>query len=298
MTLGAGARGSRPSYHLLRQRLLKGLGTLLDPVEAQREARRWFADGLGIDPAWMVQHGADPVPPEKVRLVEGWLVRRLRGEPWPLILGWTPFCGRPFRVARGALIPQTESETTVRTALEVGRSLEVGRCVDVGTGAGNIGLTIALETGWDVTLTEIDPAALAVAEANGRTLGARARCVVGNLLEPVPDPVELVVSNMPFVDEALAGRLEAEFRYEPAVAMLAPDGGIGLSTALLAQARRRNARACVVEIGAGQGTELRSRALDQGWSRVSVVQDARGQDRVIAAWGSEADGVRTRQGSG
>jgi release factor glutamine methyltransferase len=231
----------------------------------------------------MARHGTEPVHADQVRGVEAWLGRRLQGEPWALILGWTPFFGRPFQVAKGALIPQTESETTVRTALEVGRSLGIRHCADVGAGVGNIGLTLALETDWEVTLTEIDPAALELAKANGQSLGAKARYLVGDLLQPVPDPLELVVANMPFVDEAQAAMLEAEFRYEPAVAMLASDGGIGLSTPLLAQARRRNAQACVVEIGAGQGRELRSRALEQGWARVSVIQDARGLDRVIVA---------------
>ncbi len=271
------------TYHLLRLRILSELRAFLDPVEAQQEVRHWFQDGLGLDGTWLAQHGADPVPIAIERRVDGWLKRRLAGEPWPMILGWAPFFGRRFKVVRGVLVPQRESETAVRVALEVGRELGVRRCVDVGTGGGNIGLTLALETGWELTLTEIDPAALHLAKANGKALGARARYGLGHLLEPVPDPLELVVANMPFVDELRAPALEAEFSFEPAVAMLAPDGGIGLSTALLEQAHRRKAWACVIEIGAGQGTRLRQRASDQGWSRVSILQDARGHDRVIVA---------------
>lgn len=271
------------TYHLLRQRVLRELRAFLDPVEVQQEVRRWFEDGLGLDAVWMAQHGAEPVPAATERRVDGWLERRLHGEPWALILGWTPFCGRPFKVSRGALVPQLESETTVHLALEVGRALGVRRCVDVGTGVGNIGLTLALETDWELTLTEIDPAVLRLAKANGKALGARARYLAGDLLHPVPDPLELVVANMPFVDEAQEAALEADFNFEPAIAMLAPDGGIGLSTALLEQARERRALACVVEIGAGQGRELRARTLEQGWPRVTVHQDARGHDRVIVA---------------
>lgn len=272
------------TFHLLRQRLLRDLRALLDPIEAQQEIRRWFEDGLGRDGAWMARHGSEPVPAEVAKQVEAWLARRRTGEPWALILGWTWFFGRRFQVASRALIPQQESETAVRVALELGRELGVRRCVDVGAGAGNIGLTLALETGWHLTLTEIDAAALDVAKANGAALGAEATFVVGDLLEPVSDPLELVVSNMPFVDEALAPRLRREFAFEPAIAMLAPEGGIGLSTRLLAQARQRKAIACVVEIGAGQGSRLRERALELGWTSVRVTQDAQGQDRVIAAW--------------
>lgn len=271
------------TYHLLRQRILRELRAFLDPLEAQREVRRWFEDGLGIDAAWMAQHGAGSVPAATERRVEAWLKRRIQGEPWSLILGWMTFCRRPFKVSKGGLIPQIESETTVRIALEVGRTLGVRRCVNVGAGVGNIGLTLALETNWDLVLTEIDPVALKMAKANGKSLGARARYVAGDLLHPVPDPVELVVANRPFVDESQPASLEADLNFEPAIVLLASDGGIGLSTALLGQARGRGALACVVEIGAGQGRELRSRTLEQGWPNVSVLQDARGQDRVIVA---------------
>jgi release factor glutamine methyltransferase len=271
------------TYHLLRLRILGDLREFLDPVEAQQEVRRWFQDGLGLEGPWLAQHGTDPVPAAIERKVDGWLKRRRAGEPWPMILGWTTFHGRRFKVAKGVLVPQVESETAVRAALELGRELGVRRCVDVGAGAGNIGLTLALETNWELTLTEIDPAALRLAKANGKALGARARYGLGDLLKPVPDPLELVVANMPFVDEFFAPVLEAEFSFEPAVAMLAHDGGIGLSTALLEQALRRKTWACVIEIGAGQGSRLRQRARDQGWSRVSVLQDARGHDRVIVA---------------
>lgn len=198
-----------------------------------------------------------------------------------MILGWTWFGGRRFLVRSGVLVPQAESEAVVGLAKELGTLLGISRCVDVGAGAGNIGLTLALETTWELTLTEIDPQALDLARANGADLGVAANYALGDLLEPVPDPIELVVANMPFVDDRAASDLTEAFAFEPSIAMVAPDGGIGLSTALLQQARARGARACVIEIGAGQGRRLVDRAQDQGWKRVEVLQDARGQDRAI-----------------
>jgi release factor glutamine methyltransferase len=270
------------TYHLLRQRILHELEELLDPLEARQEVRRWLEEGLGLTRPWLATHGSEAVPGAVARQVAAWLARRKAGEPWALILGWTTFAGRRFQVRPGALVPQPESETTVRVARELGLELGVRRCVDVGTGAGNIGLTLALETDWALTLTEIDPAALAVARLNGGELGAPADYLLGDQLTPVPDPIELVVANMPFVDEALAPRLARELAFEPAVAMLAPDQGIGLSTRLLAQAWARNAWACVVEIGAGQGDHLAARAREIGWPRFDLLRDRRGEDRVIA----------------
>lgn len=267
----------------LRRELAFRLQDLMDPVEATAEASRWLGEGFGLDRARLATRGTHPVPSEDLRRVEGWLNRRLAGEPWPMVLGWTAFRGRRFAVRAGVLVPQLESEAVVTAALELGRELGIRRCVDVGAGAGNIGLSLALETGWELTLTEIDPAALGLVEENAARLGARVRTLLGDLLDPVPDPLELVVANMPFVPESRAWDLQREFRFEPAHTMLSP-GGIGLAARLLDQAFGRGARACIVEIGAGQGEALRCSVLESGWPRVAVDRDAHGQDRLIQAW--------------
>lgn len=267
----------------LRQQLVRRLGELLDPAEASSEATRWLDEGLGRDRAWMATRGREPVSPADLQQVETWLKRRLKGEPWPMILGWTTFRGRRFVVRPGVLVPQPESEAVVTAALDLGRSLGVRRCVDVGAGAGNIGLSLALESGWALCLSEIDPRAVALIHENAATLGALVQVLQGDLLDPVPDPLDLVVANLPFVPECRAEDLQREFCFEPAHTMLSP-GGTGLAARLLGQAFERGARACLVEIGAGQGETLRRSALDWGWPRIELVRDARGQDRLIQAW--------------
>lgn len=269
------------TWHLVRARLARELETLHGLALASTEASRWLAQGLGKDRAWLAQHGGETVPPGDLRRIQGWLRRARRGEPWPQILGWAPFFGRRFRTRRGVLVPQPESEAVVRAALDLGGDLGIHRCADVGCGAGNIGLTLALETDWEVTLTELDPAALRLARLNGRALRARARYGLGDLLVPVPGSLELVVANMPFVDARLAPEMASDFPFEPAHTMLAPDGGMGLAAALLDQAWARGARACIVEVGAGQGRPLVQRARDLGWPRVENRPDGRGQDRLI-----------------
>lgn len=255
----------------------------MDPVEATAEASRWLGEGFGLDRARLATCGTHPVPSEDLRRVEGWLNRRLAGEPWPMILGWTAFRGRRFAVRTGVLVPQLESEAVVTAALEMGRELGIRRCVDVGAGAGNIGLSLALETDWELTLTEIDPAALGLVEENAARLGARVRTLRGDLLDPVPDPLELVVANMPFVPEGQAEALAGAFRFEPAHTMLSP-GGTGLAERLLDQGLERKARACIIEIGAGQGERLRAAARVGGWPKVEIRRDAGLHDRLILAW--------------
>jgi release factor glutamine methyltransferase len=271
------------TYDHLGRHLATSLSQFLDPLEARAESRRWLEEGLGLTRAWLAAHGEDPVPPEEALRVEGWLDRRCQGEPWSYILGWAPFRDRRYQVTTATLIPRPETELVLEAALDIGRRLKVLHACDIGTGSGILAISMALETDWEVVATDLSPTALYVARANAEALGAKVSFFQGDLLAAVPGVVGLVVSNPPYVDPADEPSLQRELRFEPSSALFAPDRGLALATALLQQARRRSAPACVLEIGAGQGAELERRALAAGWSRTQVHQDLAGHDRVLMA---------------
>lgn len=267
---------------LLRD-LTRALSAFLDPDEARAEAHLWMEEGFGLDRSALVARGLDPAPPGAADQVEAWLVRRRTGEPWAYLRGWSRFRGRRFTVTPATLIPRPETELLVEAALEVGHRLGVDRAVDVGTGSGIVALSLALETPWTVTAVDLSPGALAVARANAAALEARVTFLEGSLLDPVADPVGLVVANLPYVDPADAPTLQRELAFEPDLALYAGDSGLALTTELLRQARRRGAPACLLEIGAGQGGELCRRALGAGWAKAMVHQDVAGHDRILVA---------------
>jgi len=271
-----------PKTHLQSRRdLAAALSRFLDPEEAQAEASRWFEEGLGLDRTRMILHGQDPLSPSHRQQLERWLVRRREGEPWAYILGWTLFRGRRFEVSPATLIPRPETEEVLEAALEVGRSLGVDRVCDIGTGSGILAVCLALETDWAVTASDISPEALAMARRNAASLGSVVDFQEGSLLEPIPDPLGLVVSNPPYVDPADQPSLQRELGFEPDIALFAPDRGLALSTELLRQAWERRAPGCVLEIGAGQGPELCERARSQGWPRAESRPDFAGHDRIL-----------------
>jgi release factor glutamine methyltransferase len=272
------------SFARLGRDLAGALGRFLDPREARAEAWRWLEEGLGHSRSWLAAHGDEEVPGEEQAQVEAWLARRAQGEPWSYILGWAPFRGLRFQVTRDTLVPRPETELVLEAALDVGRRLNVLRACDIGTGSGILAVTMALETPWEVSATDISPGALEVARRNAQALGARVGFHQGSLLEALPaGPLGLVVSNPPYVDPADEPALQRELAFEPPSALFAPDRGPALSTELLRQARRRAAPSCILDIGSGQGAELEKRGLDAGWGRVKVHQDLAGLDRVLMA---------------
>ena len=271
------------TYAELRRDLAIQLARFLSVEEAQAESWLWLEDGLGRDRSRLVARGEEAVPEADRERVGQWLRRRREGEPWAYLLGWSTFRDRRFKVTPATLIPRPETELLVEAALEVGRRLGVDRCVDVGTGSGIIAVSLALETGWVISATDVSPGALGVARENAAALGARVTFLGGSLLEPVPDPLGLVVANLPYVDPADRPTLQRELTFEPETALFALDRGLKLSTDLLAQARTRQAPACLLEIGASQGGELCRRALGMGWRKSLIHQDLAGHDRVLIA---------------
>jgi release factor glutamine methyltransferase len=209
--------------------------------------------------------------------------RRRLGEPWAYILGWATFRERRFQVNRDTLIPRPETDLLIEAALDIGQRLKVDRCVDVGTGSGIIAISLALETDWCLTASDVSTAALAVAKENAQALGATVQFVEGNLLASVSDPLGLVVANLPYVDPADQPGLQPELAFEPPSALFAPDQGLALTTELLSQAKARQASACLLEIGAGQGGELCRRAMGMGWGKAMIHQDFAGHDRILVA---------------
>lgn len=274
------------TYRQLRLDLAAALVQFLDPREANAEAIRWFEEGLGRSRSWVAAHGEEAVLPEERSKVSTWLRRRKAGEPWAHILGWTEWRGRRFEVNSATLIPRPETELVLEAALDIGARLGVSRCVDVGTGTGILGITLALETKWELTLTDISGEALALARRNASVLGTPVGFAQGHLLDPVTGPLGLVVSNPPYVDPADRPSLQRELAWEPDSALFAADSGLALCTELLREARRRAAPGCVLEIGAGQGAELVQRAERAGWKRAWVHQDLAGHDRVLMVIGA------------
>lgn len=271
------------TYAELRRDLATSLARFLPKEEAVAESWIWLAEGLGKDKAWLLTHGGEAATgPDRERIGQ-WLRRRREGEPWSYLVGWAPFREKRWKVTRDTLIPRPETELVLEAAIEVGRRLGVKRAVDIGTGSGILGVCMALETEWEVTATDLSSGALKVAQENAEQLGAKLTFLQGDLLDPVPDPLELVVSNPPYVDEADRPTLQRELDFEPASALFSPEQGLHHASVLLFQAMDRGARACVLEMGAGQGGDLCRRALVAGWKKAMVHQDLAGHDRILIA---------------
>ena len=143
---------------------------------------------------------------------------------------------RPGRV----MTPRRTTEQLVRAALDrIGSGS--ARVADVGTGAGAIAVAIAdAAPNAHVFATDTSRCAVTLARANVRRHGLCDRVTVchGDLLEPVPGEIDLVVANLPYLPTADAERYP-DLAGEPAAAVFASGDGLEPYRRLLASCAER-----------------------------------------------------------
>jgi release factor glutamine methyltransferase len=138
----------------------------------------------------------------------------------------TTFYDLPFTLAPGRVFsPRPTTERLVRAALE---RIDDGRkrVADVGTGSGAIAVALAVNKPqievWAVDRS-LDAVELARENADRNGVGDRVHILQGDLLEPVPVPVDVVVANLPYLPDSLH---DPEYDEEPDEAIYAPGDGL------------------------------------------------------------------------
>jgi release factor glutamine methyltransferase len=264
----------------------------IPPDQAAIDAEILGRHAVGWDRARYLAHRDEPIALPIQEHLEGMVKRRERREPVAYITGAREFWGLEFLVSPAVLVPRSETEAIVESALSVMREQHrAWRVADVGTGSGCIAVALAYERpNAHVTATDISESALAVAAANALTHGvdARIRLVQTSLLDGVAGPFDLVVANPPYVPAAGRDGLPPDvLEYEPDVALFG-HGADGLDEArrLLSDAPARLSAGgwLLMEFGFGQGPAVRAavRAVPE-LTLMEILVDLQGHERALVA---------------
>jgi release factor glutamine methyltransferase len=132
--------------------------------------------------------------------------------------------------------PRPATERLVDAALERIDGVPM-RIADVGTGSGAVAVALVVNRPEiEVWATDTSEDAVELARANAERHGVAERVHVlhGDLLEPLPFPVDLVVANLPYLPES-----EHDERYngEPREAVYSPGNGLDPYRRLLSACR-------------------------------------------------------------
>lgn len=277
------------------------------PIEdAPLEAELLLMHILGIDRAKLYTRLGEELPADDAEALAQLVDRRLSHEPTAYIVGHREFFGHDFYVTPGVLIPRPESELLVEEALfelweRSGRGKPLGellltddkpptceKIADVGTGSGAIAISLALILPMaKIYATDISAPALEIARVNCQRHGVQDRVYLleGDLLEPLPGPVDIIVANLPYIGDEDWSELSAEIRmYEPTVALAGGRDGLDKMRQLLSTVNEklRTGGLILLEIGPGQGQAAATLAQDLfPGARIGLARDLGGRERVL-----------------
>jgi release factor glutamine methyltransferase len=123
--------------------------------------------------------------------------------------------------------PRPATERLVNATLDLISPDEHARVADVGTGTGAIAVALAVaRPNVEVWATDTNRAAVELARVNAKRHGVddRVHVLEGDLLEPLPLPMDVVVANLPYLPDSLH---DSRYDDEPADAIYAPGDGLG-----------------------------------------------------------------------
>jgi release factor glutamine methyltransferase len=255
--------------------------------DAELEAEVLLRHVLGLDRAHLYARLRESLDEADRVVLQRLLNRRLAHEPTAYIVGHKEFYGLDLETTPDALIPRPETELLVDEAL---RAAPKQPCaiVDVGTGCGAIAIALATRLPQaTVYASDESECALALAARNVERLrlASRVRLLHGDLLDPLPEAVDLIVANLPYVKTSDWEALPPEIReHEPREALDGGPDGTAVLERLLHQApsHLRPSGRLLAEIGWDEGERLQcvARKCFPG-AQIAVKKDLAGLDRIL-----------------
>ncbi|MDD3058104.1 MAG: peptide chain release factor N(5)-glutamine methyltransferase [Spirochaetia bacterium] len=253
------------------------------------DARLLLQNVTGLDHVQQILCSDQELTEEELSALETLVLQRLAHRPMAYILGSREFYGRDFHVDERVLIPRPDTEILVEQVLAFAGKLNKSKdlsIIDVCTGSGAIGITLALELGCQVTLTDISAAALEVAKANAERLGAKVTMLQGDLLSPAEGKYDIIVSNPPYLTQLWCDQVSKEVAWEPRLAL---DGreedGLGLIRTLVQQSTEHldQGGALFLECDYRQAPGVATLLGEHQFAEVGTARDLAFLERVV--WG-------------
>lgn len=264
-------------------------------LNARLDAQILLSHILGKERSYLYMYPEQELDPAQEARWQELLARRMQNEPIAYLIGKKEFYGLDFAVDKRVLIPRPETELLVERALALCQQRLAGGQIpviaDIGTGSGAIPISLAVHEPRLPYLYAIDisPDALAVACLNCKHhhVSERVHLLQGDLLDPLPEPVDLLLANLPYVGSAEQTELSPDvLAYEPHLALFSGPEGLDLLQRLLHEARQSRKlskdAAFLLEIGYQQQEPL-TRLARSLWpeARITNLRDYAGWDRIL-----------------
>jgi len=245
-----------------------------------------FATGIGPLDDWSA-----PATEQMQAELERCLELRAGGYPIQYIVGGWEFYGLPLTLGPGVLIPRQDTETLVDLAIDTLKQAAYHNpeVIDLGSGSGCIAIALKQNfPGASVTAVEVSDKAAVFLERNIAASGLDITPVLADMREyQHPRPIDLLLSNPPYIPRGELPNLQREVTYEPALALDGGEDGLGFYREIAGRYKSQLAPggALLLEIGAGQREDVCGILAACSYKEITPHQDLNGLPRVISARG-------------
>lgn len=247
---------------------------------------------FGYDSIFIAAH-PDTRLTESEMLQVVYLMKKLKtGMPIQYVIGKAHFMDLELKVNEHTLIPRPETEELVSWIVNDFITGSSPVILDIGTGSGCIALALKkLIPDANVSGCDISSNALSVASQNADTHDLEIQFIEDDILNPVliktVDPVDILVSNPPYVTNAESSALHTNVReFEPHQALFVPsDDGLLFYRHIISFAKEKlnPGGRLYLEINEKFGKEIIKLLEKEGFSEVELRKDLSKKDRMIRA---------------
>ncbi|MEN8148095.1 MAG: peptide chain release factor N(5)-glutamine methyltransferase [Campylobacterota bacterium] len=243
----------------------------------RREAQLLIMALLHKDELWLMTHENESI--EEGEKLASWVERRKQNQPMEYITNRVSFYSQEFHIEEGALIPRPETELLIDEVLGIADKEQELTIVEVGVGSGIISTVLAQELPKaKIIAVDISLDALKVAKKNIEAFGLSERIELrqGDLLEPIGEKIDILVSNPPYIADSEP--LESNLDYEPDLALFGGKIGDEIIQRLLDETIARKIPYFACEMGYDQKAKV-EQYLDNRYDELKFYKDLAGHDR-------------------
>lgn len=262
---------------------------------AALDARLLLSLVLDLTPTEVFMREVEPIDPEDEAIYLAMVIQRAAGVPIAYLIGHREFMGLEFSTKPGVLVPRPDTEPLVEWGLDWLRRHPDANVVDIGTGSGAIAISMVAHAQPDWTghliATDISPDALAIATSNADKLltsqkRARTEFRLGSLTDPIETPVDLLLTNLPYLTPVQMQSNPA-LSHEPRLALDGGEDGLDLVRQVIGDLPRILAPDGAVgfEIDPAQAAEVQMllrAALPH--HEIGIVHDLAGDERHVIGY--------------
>lgn len=262
----------------------------IEESECRREADLIIEHATGLRLSEQILKADQILSQEALETIEFIITQRRQRMPLQYCLGHTYFMGLKFVVRPGVLIPRTDTEALVETALRRLEKIACPAIAEIGTGSGAIAVSLLVRR-TDAQVTGIDISANAVALTYENALLHRVldrlTFIESDWKDALPLNLDAIVSNPPYIPVSQGQDLLPEVgRYEPPEALFG-QGEDGLEFyrdfSQTGAAHLKPGGLAVLEVGDGAAESVADILRLCGWQSVEVNLDLNQLPRVVSA---------------